>query len=170
MREIKKLINRYKALPNRVSKSNDPAKALAQAMRNDLDLQIVELPALDFAEGGANDSGYSKTKVGRQTATLSWVGDGVEYLEFGTGIEGVNMPYPNPSLMREHVYEPQAHGHIHDMYWILPMDYVGRDGEPVETCGWKPYKPMYNIRKNVLLGVYNPVIEHSVHDLVERWL
>lgn len=109
------------------------ADILANALRQ-------EVNTLIFDPDG-NMTGDVSIKHVAGLSEIKWSGDQILFLEFGTGVEGIDIPYPDPSIMALVGYEPQLY-HGDEMYWVY-KDRVSN--EYIKTFGIPAYAPMYTV-------------------------
>jgi len=167
--EFKRYANKLRNLETRLNRSNATAQVVgeefAQGVRDHL--PVIQ----DYRKGSGNELGRVSSRVARQTATITWSGAGIWYIEFGTGSPAVGK-YPDSAQMGEaNGYEPRPNGHTLGQYWVLPMDeYSLSDGRPVITKGWAPYAPFYTTQMEYQMGKYKEPIANAAREQVENAL
>lgn len=158
--KLESKMNRRTAIPQTI------ASEFADELRSNLPVM-----GNDYAKGEGNDTGYVSSKAAQGKATISWTGQQIWYIEFGTGSPAVGK-YPDQAQMTDAgTYAPRATGHSLGAYWTLPMEeFSDADGKPIVTKGWAPYAPFYKTQMAFKSGKFDSAVEKTVHDLVKEFL
>lgn len=170
--ELKAYANKLKKLEGKLKRSNDVPKVLASELENALVRNLPQFSdAWDYKIGGANGTGVVRSSAANQTASLTWSGDQIWYLEFGTGAPAVGK-YPDPQTMAEAGgYAPRPSGHLFGSKWALPKDeYQTEDGKWVVSGGWQPYAPFYFTVLLYKSGKFNQPMEDALRKQLENLL
>lgn len=162
--------NKLANLEKNLNRRNDIARTIADEFSDEL---RKNLPALgdDYAHGAGNEVGYVSSSVSKQTATITWYGKQVWYLEFGTGSPAVGRYPDGEQMATAGGYSPRPNGHSLGVYWTLPMDeFSTSDGKPIVTKGWAPYAPFYSTQVAFRSGKFNMEIGATVRKLTDSLL
>lgn len=153
-------MNSRKAIPQTI------ADEFADELRSNLPVM-----GSDYAAGEGNDTGYVSSKAKRGTASISWTGRQIWYIEFGTGSPAVGK-YPDQAQMTDaSAYAPRATGHSLGAYWTLPMDeFTDANGNPIVTKGWEPYAPFYKTQMAFRSGKFDQAVSKTLRDLIKETL
>ena len=140
MSDLGNFAKKLRRLETNMNRRNGIAKSLADDFADKLRDNLPQLGD-NYAKGAGNDLGYVSSTAAKQTATITWTGNQIFYIEFGTGSPAVGR-YQNTPQMMDAGYAPRATGHSLGVYWTLPMDeFSTSDGKPIVTKGWEPYAP-----------------------------
>lgn len=168
--DLNDFIGKMKSLESRLKRSNDLSKTVADLLKTEMSKNLGSMVGIPPEKGGGNDLGSIRTTAKNQIATLTWKGDQIWYLEFGTGIVGAGR-YPDGSTMAEaNGYSPRPMGHSDGEFWRLPHEFDLADGTGVYSSGWKPYAPFYKTMTQVQNGSFDEEIGKTVDELIERYL
>lgn len=169
MSDFGNFANKLRNLEKNMNRRNAVAQVIADDFADTLRSNLPELGD-NYAKGAGNDLGYVSSRAANQTATITWTGSQIWYIEFGTGSPAVGK-YPDGAQMSDVGYGPRATGHALEMYWTLPMDqFSTADGKPVVTKGWSPYAPFYKAQLAYRSGDFDEDIASAARKLIDNLL
>lgn len=133
------------------------------------------LDALDdniamIVDPDGNTTGTTSLKHITGVSEIRWSGDQILFLEFGTGVTGINDPYPDSTIMSIVSYQPeQYHGIEGNEYWTYHDEITGAYEK---TYGVPAYAPMYTVfldaERILQEGGFKAFVESKVSEIISN--
>lgn len=117
-----------------------------------------------------NQTGTTSLRHITGVSEVRWSGDQILFLEFGTGITGINNPYPDNVVMGLVSYQPQQyHGISGNEYWHYQDEVTGAFEK---TYGVPAYAPMYTVfldaEQIIKAGGFKAFVEQKVSGIISE--
>lgn len=168
-----------KAIMNNPEYYKEYSHQVAKRLRKTINRQMS---GRDWGQGKQNSTGIVRPTSTKNRASVSWTGRYIKFIEFGTGVMGVENPYPldltGATMSPMRGYKPQAFTH--------PNNYRGEDKREMQrqirsiirqtvdedaklgeywlfrkqgtlyfSHGWEPLMPFYLTVRNEHMLAYN---------------